>query len=322
MRANPQGMRRREFIALLGAGALGAAAPGKPLRGIFPIAQTPFTDSNRLDLDALASEVKFVDRGGAHGFVWPQMASEYATLSESERLAGAEAIAATGKRLRPAIVIGVQGPDLQSALRYARHAAKIGADAVISLPPAGESNPGAVLHYYQEIGKATRLPLFLQSTGNMSVEEIVRISKAVPTFTYVKDEAGPSPLPRIAELRRQSGGKLSVFTGNHGVTLIDEMQRGSSGSMPAASFADLYAAVWDRWQAGGGKEAIDLFGKTLLLISEVQAYGIQALKHILHLRGVFPNDAVRLKDARVPLDEPGKRALREMLDYLKPWLKA
>jgi dihydrodipicolinate synthase/N-acetylneuraminate lyase len=320
MKTDPRGLRRREFIALLGAGALGAA-PGKPLRGIFPIAQTPFTDANRLDLNALAAEVKFVDRGGVHGFVWPQMASEYTTLSESERLAGAEAIAATGKSLRPAIVIGVQGSDLQSALRYARHAEKIGADALISLPPASGS-PDAVLQYYREIGNATHLPLFLQSTGQMSVEEIVRISRATPALTYVKDEAGPSPLPRIGELKQQSGGRLTVFTGNHGVTLIDEMQRGSSGSMPAASFADLYAAVWDGWQAGKRNEAMDLFGRTLLLISEVQAYGIQALKYILRVRGVFPNDALRLKDTRVPLDGSGKRALREMLDFLKPWLRA
>ncbi len=314
-------LRRREFLALLGAGAFGAPS-GKPLRGIFPIAQTPFTNADRLDLDALANEVRFIDRAGVHGFVWPQMASEYATLSESERLSGAEAITATGKRLRPAIVIGVQGPDLRSALRYARHAEKAGADAVISLPPTGEHNAEAVLAYYREIGKATSLPLILQSTGNMSVEEIARMSREIPTLTYVKDEAGASPLARIEGLKRQSGGRLQVFTGNHGVTLIDEMQRGSAGSMPAASFADLYAAVWDDWRQGSRKDAMDRFGKALLLITEVEAYGIQSLKYILHLRGVFPGYGARVKDARAPLDESGKRTLREMLEFVKPWLKA
>jgi len=72
---------RREFLQLLGVGALGLAVPGwrvfggeapgsKPLRGIFPVAQTPFTDSNKLDLDSLIEEVRFIDRGGVHGFVW------------------------------------------------------------------------------------------------------------------------------------------------------------------------------------------------------------------------------------------------------------
>lgn len=313
-------LRRREFLALLGAGAL-AARPGKPLRGIFPIAQTPFTAANALDLDALANEVKFVDRAGAHGFVWPQMASEYATLSERERLSGAEAITAVGRRLRPAIVIGVQAPDPQTAVRYARHAEKAGADAIISLPPAGHGNPDTVLAYYREIGKATGLPLFVQSVGDMPVEEIARMSREIPTMTFVKDEAGPSPLVRIQPLNKQSGGRLHVFTGNHGATLIDEMERGSEGSMPAAAFSDLYAQVWNAWQQGRRRQAMDLFGKTLLLITEVQAYGIQSLKYILHVRGVFPGYGVREKDARVPLDETGKQVLRQALDYLKPWMR-
>ena len=110
----------------------------KPLRGIFPVAQTPFTESNKLDLDSLIEEVRFIDRGGVHGFVWPQMASEWMTLSEAERLEGNEAIASTGKKLRPAIVIGVQAPNVATAVKYAKHAEKVGADAIISLPPVRE----------------------------------------------------------------------------------------------------------------------------------------------------------------------------------------
>ncbi|MGA2773152.1 MAG: hypothetical protein ABSG26_20280 [Bryobacteraceae bacterium] len=55
---------RREFLKLFGAGTLGRALPGgflcaqgagpKPLRGIFPIAQTPFTAGGKLDVDGLA----------------------------------------------------------------------------------------------------------------------------------------------------------------------------------------------------------------------------------------------------------------------------
>jgi 4-hydroxy-tetrahydrodipicolinate synthase len=147
------------------------------------------------------------------------------------------------------------------------------------------------------------------------------LSREVPTLRYVKDEAG-SPLARIGPLRQESGDALKVFTGSHGVTLIDEMRRGSSGSMPAASFADIYAAVWDHWQAGRRKEAMDLFGKALLLVTEVQAYGIGSLKYILHLRGVFPSYAVRSKDRGALLDEAGRQALREMLEFVKLYLRA
>ena len=123
MRDHTEAPRRREFLQLLGAGALGCAMSGgglaaarkpgpKPLRGIFPIGFTPITESDKLDLDCLAAEVKFCNRGRVHGFIWPQIASRWTTLTERERLDGAEAILATGKGGRTALVIGVQGPDL------------------------------------------------------------------------------------------------------------------------------------------------------------------------------------------------------------------
>ena len=321
-------LARRGFLQLASGGTLAMAfspaaicgAAPKPLTGIFPIAQTPFTKSNRLDLDTLAQEVEFVNRTGAHGFVWPQMASEYATLTESERRSGAESVLKAGQGLRIAIVIGVQASDSATAASYARHAEKFGANALIALPPPNPRGQGGILDYYRAIGEASRLPLFVQAIGDMSVELVVRLSKAVPNLRYVKDEAG-SPLARIGPLRAQSGDALKVFTGGHGVTLIDEMRRGSSGSMPAASFADIYASVWDLWQSGKRQEAMDLFGKALLLITEVQAYGIESLKYILELRGVFPNHAVRTKDNRAPLDESAKQVLRELLEFVKPYLK-
>lgn len=171
---------RREFLKLFGAGTLGLALPGgflyaqgstpKPLRGIFPIAQTPFTAGGKLDVDGLVEEVKFVDRGGVHGFVWPQMVSEWLALTEAERLLGMEAIASAGKKLRPAIVFGVQAADLATSLKLAKHAAEIGADGIISLPPSESLTPPQMLEYYKAIGAATRLPLFVQAVGDMDVK--------------------------------------------------------------------------------------------------------------------------------------------------------
>ena len=339
---------RRQFLQVMGAGAIGLALPAdgtraaespgaKPLRGIFPIAQTPFTESNKLDLDSLVEELRFIDRGRVHGFVWPQLASEWDTLSEAERLEGAEAIAFTGKKLRPAIVIGVQGPNVAAAVKYAKHAAKVGANAIISLPPSNQDDPKALLEYYKEVGSATELPLFVQAVGKMSVDSILEMYRNIPTLRYVKDEAG-QPLARIRTLREKSNDQLKIFTGSHGRTLIDEMIRGFSGSMPAASFADIYAAAWDLWHDGKKREAVETFGNAALLIHEVSTYD-EGMKYILCLRGVFktyrlrgqatpaaaPSAAVLASGAmgtRAPLDDTAKQVLREILDLMKPYLRA
>lgn len=351
MRCESRQQGRRQFLRLAGAGAIGLVLPldrtraaqsprEKPLRGIFPIAQTPFTESDKLDLDSLIEEVRFIDRGGVHGFVWPQLASEWETLSETERLEGAEAIARTGKNLRPAIVIGVQGPNAATAVKYAKHAAKVGADAIISLPPPNQGDPKALLDYYQEVGSATGLPLFVQAVGDMSVDSILEMYRNVPTLRYVKDEAG-QPLARIRILREKSNEQLKVFSGSHGRTLIDEMIRGFSGSMPAASFADLYASAWDLWHDGKKREAIETFGNAALLIHEVSTYD-EGMKYILYLRGVFKTYQLRGRGTRAapaatpsaaalasgvmgnrtPLDDTAKQVLREILALMKPYLRA
>jgi 4-hydroxy-tetrahydrodipicolinate synthase len=311
-------LTRRTFLQTLAALPLGAASP-RPLRGIFPIAQTPFTPSNKLDGDALVSQVRFLERCGVQGLVWPQLASEYATLSEPERLQGAEAILAASKGLGPAVVIGVQSPDISTSVRYARHAEKLGADALIAIPPKTEDQ-SVLLDFYKQLGRATPLPLFIQTVGNFPVELVLRLAGEVPTLRYVKDEAG-STLPRISEFRRRAP-HLHIHTGGHGQTLLDEMLRGSAGSMPAAAFADLYVPVWNFWQEGKRREAIEAFSRTLLLVIEVVQYGVESLKYILYLRGVFPHYGFRGSGGRAPLDEEGKLALRTLLEHLKPHLRA
>jgi 4-hydroxy-tetrahydrodipicolinate synthase len=328
-------LKRRDFIGMLAATQLASSQvrPPKPLRGIFPILQTPFTKTDKLDIDSLAAQIPFLERGAVHGAVWPQLASEYSVLDVEERLAGTDALTAAAQKRKIACVIGVQAPDIETAIRYTKRADKAGADAIIALPPP-DANLDLVLGYYKAIGNASRLPLFIQAVGNMSVDFVLRLTKEVPTLRFDKDEAGAT-LPRITEFR-QKAPDLQIFTGNHGRTLLDEMHRGSAGTMPAAGFADLYAQVWDLWQQGKRKESAEMFGRTLLLVVEVTTYGIESLKYILHLRGVFPTYQLRVRQPQrgtvaagpgsgltsaVTLDGPGKEHIQELLRILTPYFK-
>ncbi len=173
MNCDSQFSGRRAFLRTLGGGALGlalartgGAAAAKPLRGVFPIGQTPVTPSDQLDLECLQNEVKFCNRYKVHGFAWPQIASGWDTLSEKERLDGAEAILAAGKGGQTSLVIGVQDKEgnIEKSIAYAKHAASHGADAIVSLPPA-KADDNAMLEYYKTIGKATDLPLIVQTQG-------------------------------------------------------------------------------------------------------------------------------------------------------------
>jgi dihydrodipicolinate synthase/N-acetylneuraminate lyase len=222
-------------------------------------------------------------------------------------------------------------------VQLAKHAEKVGADAIISLPPSENLTAPQMLEYYKAIGSATRLPLFVQAVGDMDVDLIMAMYKAIPTMRYLKDEAG-DVLSRIVQLTKMSSGQIKIMTGAHGRTLIEEMRRGSSGCMPLPGFADLYAATWDFWHQGKHKEAMDMHARTLLLLTEMGIYsGTEPMKYILYLRGVFKNYAARKAPAQGfaaaakaaaassgitrPLDEAGKRALKETVDYLRPYFR-
>jgi 4-hydroxy-tetrahydrodipicolinate synthase len=313
---------RRDFLKAVCVGLAArklTAAGSKPLRGIFPILQTPYTASNQLDTATLAKEVKFLDRCGAQGVVWPQLASEWSELSPEERSAGAQAIMEAAKNTHCAFVLGVQGPDVEAARRYARQAEKLGPDAIIALPPRDTSNLDRVADYYRTIGKECALPLFVQTIGNMSIDFVLRLRKDIPTLGYVKDEAGHT-LSRISEYQRVAPD-LVVFTGGHGKTMLDELARGASGCMPAASFADLYAQLWKSWHADRKDQAMEDMARISLLVNQLSAFGMPSMKYILYLRGVFPNWRCRGKAEDSHLDADAQRSIGETWAFAQKLLK-
>ena len=171
--------------------------------------------------------------------------------------------------------------------------------------------------YYKQLGRATPLPLFVQSTGNMSVDLIVEMFKSVPTMRVVKDEAG-SPLERVGELRRKTSDRLAVFSGNGVRTMIDEMRLGFLGHCPTTGLADVYAQAFDLWHAGKKREAFDMFGRVLAFSS---IGGSQ--NYVLVARGVFKETTRARGRGTPPLDDEAKKAIREALAvYLKPYLRA
>jgi 4-hydroxy-tetrahydrodipicolinate synthase len=328
---------RRNFLQIAGATAIGfglshaadavdtAAPAGKPFWGVFPIGQSPFTPDDKLDLDCLAAEVKFCNRGGVAGLAWPQIASGWSTLSEKERLDGTETILAAGKGGKTSLVIGVQtaGSDMAGSIRYAKHAAKNGADAIVSLPPDKVSDD-AMIEYYKTIGAATELPLVVQSIGNMSVDLIVEMFRQIPTMKCVKDEVG-IPLERVTQIREKTNNKLAVFSGQGVRTMLDEMRLGFSGHCPTTGLADLFQSTFDLWHADKKKEAFDMFGR-------IQAFNSipDSGNYVLQARGIFKENTTSRKTPgmgggreSLPLDDAQKRVIREALDvYLKPYLRA
>jgi dihydrodipicolinate synthase/N-acetylneuraminate lyase len=337
---------RREFLETAGVFALGLSAAAlltpeaaeangtidpasRPFRGLFPVAQTPFTPDNNLDLDCLVAEVKFCQANRVPGLMWPLNASGWSNLTEKERMDGAEALLAAAKGGKTAVVIGVQAPggDIHAAIRFAKHAAQHGADGVISLPPGapnGPVNESAIWDYYKALGAATDLPLMIQSYGDMSVDLIVKLYEQIPTLKGVKDETTGSPLPRIPEFRKRTGDKFVVMAAHNCLQMIDELRAGFDGYVPIITYADLLQRVFELWNAGRQDDAFVMFGR-------VQAFQtiVGATQYLLTARGVFKETTVVRNASHVfgpegvTPDEAQRQAIRDsMKRFLGPYLRA
>jgi len=354
--------KRRAFLHTVGAFALGAGVlqarsaalatdvkgpslktpSGKPLRGLFPIVETPFTENNVLDTDTLAAEIRFINRARVPGMIWPVFASSWSTLSDGERIEGAETILAAGKGGNAAIAIAVQNTawDTATSVRYAAHAAAHGADAIVSIPPNNGWNVSdqAILDYYAAIGKATELPLIVQSRGTLSVDLMVRMFQQIPTMKATKDEVG-DPLSRVPELIRKTGNKLAVWAagGATGNLLLSELPLGLVGLCPTPQAADLLQQVMELYWAGKQDAAFALFGR-------LQAFATipGAMEYLMVARGVFKETTQSRPQPMEPEAKPAggggggaggrrmsppsdteKQFIRDSLQkYLKPYLRA
>lgn len=290
-----------------------------PLRGIFPVVLTPFADDGSIDADALRREVDFSVAAGAHGLVFPVLASEFQYLSDAERRAAVEVVVRQAGGRAP-VVAGVAAPTPRAAAEHARHAAGCGADAVIALPPYPDRPDAEEMErYYRAIAEAAGRPVFIQhSDGGMDAAFLQRLL-GIPHVAYVKEESDPSA-HRVGALVARCGAACGgVFGGAHGRWMLSELRRGAAGFMPATEMTDAHVQIWDAWQSGDEARARELFNRLLPLINLTCLLGLAVCKEVLARRGVFGSTATRVPGVR--LDAEDRRELDQVLADLQLLLR-
>ena len=284
---------------------------------------TPFTESKAVDYDDLAREVGFLERCGVHGMVWPQLASEYVTLTKEERLRGMEVIAKAAVKRKAVLVFGVQGPNLETAMEYLRKAEELGPDALIAIPPTEATSIEDFGRYYSTLAEATRKPIFVQTTGGAKgitpgTGFLIALAGKHPNLGYIKEEAEPV-IARMTALAGARPAIRSVFSGQAGKGMLYEWRLGMDGTMPGSPYSDVYVAIWDAWQSGDKARARHIFSQLLLLINLDQVIpGVR--QYAMKRRGVFKTTESRRQP--VKLSPQAINEIEYCLEALKPYFKA
>jgi dihydrodipicolinate synthase/N-acetylneuraminate lyase len=269
----------------------------KTLEGVVPILITPFDEKGRIDVDSLQSLIDFNIDAGVDG-LGVALGSEVFKFNEAERDLIARAVV-DYTRGRVAVVInsGASGTDL--AVQYSVAAEKLGADALMVIPPHFMPVSAAeVGHYYRTIDAAVSIPVILQDIPQAPVSPglALRLHGDCRNISMIKVETLPITT-KVAEMAAAVGGKLTIFGGAGGSYFIEEMRRGSRGTMPFCSQPAAFVETWRRFQAGDEKGAREVFDGSIMAMNRLASQGgdlfYHAHKQLLVRLGVIKTAFVR-----------------------------
>lgn len=292
----------------------------QPMRGVYPILVTPFDEAGRIDEESLRRLIDFNLDAGVHG-LGVALGSEIFKLSEAER-DQVTAIVVNQVNGRVPVVINSGAPGTDLAVLYSRRAEELGADALMILPPSFmPATSGEVVDYFRRISDAVRIPIFLQDTATATIPAGLarQLAEECEWVQYIKVESAPITA-KVAAMAEAAGDLLTIFGGAGGGYFIEEMRRGSVGTMPFCSQPEAFVAIWDFCQAGDEAAAFERFYKELVPISRIsgQSTGLfyAVHKQLLVHRGIIRTATVR--SPAPPVDPLIQQELTQLLDDLYP----
>src|ERR1700690_349191 len=189
-------------------------------------------------------------------------------------------------------------------------------------PPPALRTDDQIVGYFKQAQETigTDIPWVLQDypltlTVVFTPAVIRKIVMDSPSCVMLKHEDWPG-LEKISALRAfQRDGSLrplSILTGNGGLFLDFELERGADGAMTGYAFPDMLVDVVKYAQAGKRDAAHDLFDAHLPLIryEQQQGIGLAVRKYVLRKRGSIAHDPQRAPGATL------NAAARAEVDYL------
>jgi 4-hydroxy-tetrahydrodipicolinate synthase len=231
------------------------------LRGVMQSTVTPLKEDFSPDLPTFERLVEFHIRTGATAISWPHHKAESLNLTIPERKRFAEAaVKVTAGRVP--VSIHVSALALEDTMELARHARKIGADAIIAITPYfWKPSPEALYDYFVRLGTSIDLPLIAyNSPGYLSGVRITadltrRLIERLPNFIALKEASFNSET--FMEISRVALAMRPNFAMIAGVEfLLPSVPLGGAGSYSSAGaicpnlctrlFEACVAEDWDR----------------------------------------------------------------------------
>ena len=271
--------------------------------GLYVIAATPFHDDGRLDTASTDRMVEFYRDCGASGLTILGMMGEAPKLDTDEAIAFSRQVVRRAGNLP--VIVGVSSPGFAAMRTLTRAVMEAGAAGVMIAPPSNVRTDDQVAGYYDQCVAAigADVPFVIQdyplASGVVIAPQVIkRIVTTHPSCKMLKHEDWPG-LEKISIVRgyERDGSMrhISILTGNGGLFVDFEMERGADGAMTGYAFPDMLADIVRLQRDGQRAAAHDLFDAHLPLLRYEQqpGAGLAVRKYVLMKRGAIASDAQR-----------------------------
>ena len=282
-------------------------------KGVFPILQTPFNAKREISFEGVRKETEWLIEQGVDG-IGIAIASEVFKLNDIEKFELLSAVVDQSAGRVP-IIMNTGQESTEYTIYMSKKAQELGAQGLMIKPPVFDNAPQKYIEdHFINIAKAVDIPIFLQDQGNspISGESAVRLSEKHENISYIKLESVPT-IPRFDYCNENSSrDTLILFGGVGGSFFIEELRRGSSGTMPSSVMPDMFIKVWNLWNENKKEEAHNIYSAHSELIKILnQGLGIASSinKYVLYRRGIFDKS---IAFSREPGLKPTDQHLREI----------
>jgi len=242
--------------------------PELPFKGVNTALITPFKDG-QIDKIALRDLVNWQIRQGVHGLVPVGTTGESPTLSQEEHDEVIE-ITVTEAAGRVPVIAGAGSNNTSEAIRLAKHAEEVGANAVLIVSPYYNkpTQQGLKAHFLSIADELSSIPLIVYDIPGRSIvsvkDELLAELAKHKNIIGIKDATGDTARP--ARLSNLIGDDFCQLSGDD-ATAFSYLASGGHGMISVVSNVapKLYSDMYNSFCAGDIKTGMEINKKLMAL---------------------------------------------------------
>ena len=286
------------------------------LAGVFTPIVTSFDEQGNVAHDKIAENLGKWNQTDLKGYIVLGSNGEWVFLNEQERL---EVLNTARQAIPPdkLMIAGTASESVRHTIAMTEEAAAIGANAAIIVNPSyykGQMTVPVLSNYYRAVADESPLPILIYNlppaTGiDLSAELLAELSQH-PNIVGVKDTGGN--MPKMGETIRRADPSFQVLSGSANFFYPSLAIGVVGGILALANIAPnesvrLYELFREGSIAEGRALHLRMLPVNLAITSRLGVSGLKAAMDMLGYYGGPPRLPL------MPLDEGGKRELREIL---------